>query len=51
MLKLIDRLELVLKPEKVNYELIFVNDGSREPTTNALRHIAVESRYIKLVEL
>ncbi|MBI1269241.1 glycosyltransferase [bacterium] len=51
LLKLIDRLELVLRPEMVNYELIFVNDGSREPTTNALRHIAVESRYIKLVEL
>ena len=35
LLKLIDRLELVLRPEKVNYELIFVNDGSREPTPTA----------------
>jgi len=51
LLKLIDRIDQVLKPEMVSYELIFVNDGSREPTTNALRHIAVESKNIKLVEL
>lgn len=51
LLKLIDRLDLVLSPEKVPYEIIFVNDGSREPTSNALRHIAVESKNIKLVEL
>ena len=51
LLKLIDRLDLVLSPEKVSYEIIFVNDGSREPTSNALRHIAVESKNIKLVEL
>lgn len=51
LLKLIDRIDQVLTPEKVSYELIFVNDGSREPTSNALRHIAVESKNIKLVEL
>ena len=51
LIKLVDALKLELSRADVGYELIFVNDGSKINTTTALRQIAVESDYIKLVEL
>lgn len=51
LVKLIDTLKAELEPHKLSYELIFVNDGSKPKTSSALRQIAVESDYIKLVEL
>lgn len=48
---LLDELKAHLEPTNASYELIFVNDGSKINTTTALRQIAVETDYVKLVEL
>ena len=51
LVALLERLEQVISPTGSRYEVVFVNDGSRPPTANALRQIAAESDGVKLVEL
>lgn len=48
---LLKRLASAIKPEGLSYEVIFVNDGSRPPTSKALRNIASQNDYVKLIEL
>lgn len=48
---LLERLSAVLKPAKLGYEVVFVNDGSKEPTSSALRMLAADNDYVKLIEL
>jgi len=48
---LINKLAEVLVPTGLKYEVIFVNDGSRAPTSDALRVLACENDGIKLLEL
>ncbi len=48
---LLERLSSVLTPAKLGYEVVFVNDGSREPTASALRMLAADNDYVKLIEL
>ncbi len=49
--RLLDRLKQVLSPLSLSYEVIFVNDGSRAPTSNALKKIATECKYVRLLAL
>jgi dolichol-phosphate mannosyltransferase len=51
LLRLLERLWKVISAEQLSYEVIFVNDGSREETSRALRQIAAEVDYVKLIEL
>lgn len=51
LLALLERLWKVLSPTGISYEVVFVNDGSRAETSRALRQIAGEVEYVKLVEL
>lgn len=51
LLLLLDRLADNLNPQGIQYEVVFVNDGSRQPTSEALRKIAMEFERVKLVEL
>ena len=48
---LLDRLRAVATGEGLSYEVIFVNDGSRAPTSKALRDLAANHDYVKLIEL
>jgi polyisoprenyl-phosphate glycosyltransferase len=48
---LLQKLAQVLLPVGLKYEVIFVNDGSRAPTSDALRTLACENDGVKLVEL
>lgn len=48
---LLKRLEEVLGKLPLTYEVVFVNDGSKERTSKALRQIALEVPYVKLVSL
>lgn len=48
---LLERLKSVLTPACLGYEVVFVNDGSREPTASALRMLAADHDYVKLIEL
>ncbi|MBS1989157.1 MAG: glycosyltransferase family 2 protein [Cyanobacteria bacterium SZAS LIN-3] len=48
---LINKLAEVLVPTGLKYEVVFVNDGSRAPTSDALRVLACENDGIKLIEL
>ncbi len=50
LVKLLDRLDACLEPLVSGFEVVFVNDGSRPPTTEALRQLAVSRQNIKLVE-
>lgn len=51
LLKLIERLRQVLTPLAINYEVVFVNDGSKPETSKALQNIATQFEKIKLVVL
>lgn len=51
LLRLLDRLRQVLAPLAINYEVVFVNDGSRAETSKALQRIALETKNVKLVVL
>lgn len=51
LLRLLERLWEVVSGVGLTYEVIFVNDGSRNVTTQALRQIANEVACVKLVEL
>lgn len=48
---LLERLGKAINPLKMSYEVLFVNDGSKDQTSSALRHISVEYPHIKLIEL
>ncbi|MBS2003405.1 MAG: glycosyltransferase family 2 protein [Candidatus Obscuribacterales bacterium] len=48
---LIERLRTVITGDGLSYEVIFVNDGSKAPTSKALRDIAAQYDYVKLIEL
>jgi polyisoprenyl-phosphate glycosyltransferase len=51
LIKLLERLDSNIRPLDLSYEVVFVNDGSREIATSALRQIAAECANIKLIEL
>ncbi len=51
LIRLLERLDANIRPIDLSYEVVFVNDGSRELATGALRQIAAECNNIKLVEL
>jgi glycosyltransferase involved in cell wall biosynthesis len=46
---LIERLAKVLVPLELSYEVIFVNDGSKEETCKSLDELCAQHDYIKLV--
>jgi len=48
---LIERLEKVLPTLNMSYEVVFVNDGSREETSNSLKELCQQHDYIKLISL
>jgi dolichol-phosphate mannosyltransferase len=48
---LLERLSTAITGDGLSYEVIFVNDGSKAPTSKALRQLAAESDYVKLIEL
>jgi len=48
---LLKKLAEVLSPASLKYEVIFVNDGSGAPTSDALRQLACENDGVKLLEL
>lgn len=49
--RVLQRLDACVEPTGLLHEVIFVNDGSREPTTRALRQLAFDHPRVKLVEL
>lgn len=51
LVKLLDRLQVCIGPTGMSHEVVFVNDGSRAPTSSALRELALEFPNIKLIEL
>ena len=48
---LLTKLKQVLTPAGLKYEVVFVNDGSRAPTSEALRSLSCENDGVKLIEL
>lgn len=48
---LIDRLDVVLKPLLIFYEVVFVDDGSNKNTAQALEELVDKHRHIRLVTL
>ncbi len=51
LLSMIDRLRGVISPLGLSYEVVFVNDGSGPKASQALREIAEQVDYVKLVML
>ncbi len=51
LIRLLERLDANIRPLEISYEVVFVNDGSRDLATGALRQIAAECNNIKLIEL
>lgn len=51
LLRLLERLNQVLSPLSLSYEVVFVNDGSRAETSKALQRIAAVAKNVKLVVL
>lgn len=51
LIRLLQRLEEILLAVSIKYEVVFVNDGSGERTTRALREISSEFPYVKLINL
>lgn len=51
LIRLLERLDANIRPLDLSYEVVFVNDGSRDIATSALRQIAAECANIKLIEL
>jgi dolichol-phosphate mannosyltransferase len=48
---MVSTLASVLEPTALCYEIIFVNDGSRATTTQALRDLALKQAHVKVIEL
>lgn len=48
---LVERLKKVLSTLNMSYEIVFVNDGSKEETTTCLSELCQQYKYIKLVNL
>ncbi len=48
---LVERLDKVITPLNMPYEVVFVNDGSREETSKSLTELCQQFDYIKLVNL
>ena len=48
---LVERLEKILRPLGLLYEVVFVNDGSKEETGDCLFELCQQNNYIKLVNL
>lgn len=48
--RVLQRLDTCIEPTGLVHEVVFVNDGSREPTSRALRQLAFDRPRIKLVE-
>ena len=48
---LLGRLRAAIAPTGLRYEVVFVNDGSRQPTSDTLVQLANETDYVKLVVL
>lgn len=51
LVRLLQRLEEILLQVSLKYEVVFVNDGSGEYTSRALKDIALEFPYVKLINL
>lgn len=51
LLSLLERLWKAISPLGLSYEVVFVNDGSGQTTDKALRQLAAEVDYVKLVVL
>lgn len=51
LVRMLQRLEEILLAVSIKYEVVFVNDGSKERTSRALRDIAGEFPYVKLINL
>jgi dolichol-phosphate mannosyltransferase len=51
LVRMLQTLEEVLLAVSIKYEVVFVNDGSKERTSRALRDIAAEFPYVKLINL
>ncbi len=51
LIRLLQRLEEILLAVSIKYEVVFVNDGSGERTTRALKEISGEFPYVKLINL
>ncbi len=51
LVRLLQRLEEILLQVSLKYEVVFVNDGSGERTSRALKDIALEFPYVKLINL
>ena len=51
LLILLERVKAALQPTGRSYEVVFVNDGSRQPTSEALYQLAAEFENVKLVVL
>lgn len=51
LVRLLQRLEEILLQAGIKYEVVFVNDGSGERTSRALKEIALEFPYVKLINL
>lgn len=51
LLSMLDRLRSLVPPLGLSYEVVFVNDGSGPRTSQALREIASQVDYVKLVVL
>jgi len=51
LLRLIERLDQVLSPLAISYEIVFVNDGSKAETSKALQRLAQQFKHVKLIVL
>ncbi len=49
--RVLQRLDACIQPTGLVHEVVFVNDGSRETTSKALRQLAFDRPRVKLVEL
>ncbi len=48
---LVERLEKALSPLRTAYEIVFVNDGSKEGTSACLKELVQQLDYAKLINL
>jgi len=48
---LVEKLEQILFPFRISYEIVFVNDGSKEDTTACLKELVQQLNYARLINL